>query len=220
VTDQPSIVVWGHGSVDGTPDQCVLLVSLNAMAGDPAAALARCAEMASRGIAAVREAGVAQADVQTLTVSVQEFFDPAERKVTARTGSYQLRITVRSLDAVSDVVRALTEASGDSVQIRGLNLIVSDKAPLEEEARVLAVRNAEARASDLAHAAGLRLGAILTMEDASVPPGRHGPTVARATSAQVTASLPIEPGEAAVTASVLVTYALEASDRPRADQAG
>ena len=211
MTDQPCVVVSGYGTVNGTPDQCVLLVALNAMAPDPAEALDTCAARATRGIAAVREAGVAQDDVQTLDLSVQDFFDPAERKVTGRMASYQLRITVRVLEAVSTVVRALVDATGDSIQIRRLDLIVSDRAPLEAAARVSAVRDAATRASDLARTAGLRLGPILTMEDAGVAPVGQG-RVARTTAAALSASLPIEPGEATVTASVIVTYALGADD--------
>ena len=210
MTDQPTVVVSGYGSVSGTPDQCLLLVSFTTMADDVAEALERCGEAASRGIAAVREAGVAQRDVQTLDLSVQDYFDPGERRVTARIGSCQWGVTVRSLGAVSGVVRALVEAAGDAVQIMGLHLTVSNREPLEREARVLAVRNAEAKASVLAQAGGLQLGAIVTMEDGELPSGRR-PMPARATSASTAASLPIEPGQAAVTASVVVTYALEAA---------
>jgi|SRR5664280_1217168 len=211
VSKKPYVVVVGTGTATGVPDQCVLHVGLNAIANTPAEALDLCAEAADRVISSLGQAGVQQSDVRTTDLCIQDFFDKATQQVTARIGSYQLEITVRSLGDVGRVVATLTAAAGDAFQILALHLVVSDVAPLQQEARRLAVLNAQLKASELAEAANVRLGAILSIQDEG---GRtRAPYLARemslAGSGHVAASLPVEAGEVTTSSSVRITCAID-----------
>ena len=104
--------------------------------------------------------------MRTVNLAVRDFFDQGAQKVTARIASYYLTVTVRTLGNVGRVVEAVAGAVGDGLQIQSLQLVVRDLVPLQREARRLAVHDARQRAGQLAEAAGIRLGKILSMEDA------------------------------------------------------
>jgi uncharacterized protein YggE len=204
VSDRPFIVVVGLGSVQATPDQCIIDLALNSSGDSPAQALDRCNEAAAQVFAGAEQAGIPRTDVQTVNVSVQDYRDPGQQQVTARLASYQLNVKVRALDHVSDVIGKLATAAGDALQIRAMRLTVSDPEPLRQEARLSAVRDAQTKANGLARAAGRQLGAIVSIEEGGG--SAAGPRAARATAAS---TMPIEPGESTVGASVTVTFELD-----------
>jgi uncharacterized protein YggE len=216
VSDRPFIVVIGQGSARATPDQCSIHLSLNSLADSAVQALDLCNEAATRVIAAAAQAGIPRTDVQTMNLSVQDYRDPGQQKVTARLGSYQLSITVRALDALSDVVGKLTAAAGDALQIRAIHLSVSDPEPLMREARIAAVRDAQTKAHDLAQAAGRQLGSIVSIEEGSGP--ATFPKAVRASATAASSSpMPVEPGESTVGASVTVTFELDDPGQPTSE---
>jgi uncharacterized protein YggE len=211
VPEQPCIAVLGMGTATGIPDECVLHVNLNATATTPSEALDHCAEAANRVLSALGRVGIESRDVRTTNLSVQDFFDKASQRVTGRIGSYQLEIIIRSLDDVGRVVATLSSEAGDALQIRHLHLVVSDAAPLEKEARRLAVLDAQSKASQLTETAGVALGEILSIQDEGGRNGRPHRTqaVAAAVSGHIAASLPVEAGEVTASSSVVITYAID-----------
>jgi uncharacterized protein len=205
MADERTLVVVGTGRASGTPDQCVLNLSCNGMGTSPAETLNLCSAAAEAAIEAAVAEGVARGDVRTVGLSVQDYFDQAERKVTGRIGSYQLEVIVRSLDDVGRVLGALSDAAGAALQVRSLQLGMKDVDRMQKAARREAVLDARAKAHDLAETAGLRLGEILSLEDNERP----GPQPIRVTAAtHATASVPIEAGRVGVVTSVTITYAI------------
>ena len=177
-------------------------------ASTPAETLDICSGAAEAAINAAVDAGVARDDIRTMNLSVQDHFDQSQQKVTARVGSYHLQIMVRDLADVSRVLAVLSEAAGDTLQIRSLQLGLKDAEPARREARRQAVRDARERAQDLAGAAQITLGQIIGVEDGDISgPSR---TSAIAASAARTTSMPAEPGQVSIGASVVITYAIAA----------
>ena len=142
-----------------------------------------------------------------MNIAVQDYFDPAQQKVTARIGSYQVEVVVRRLDDASQVLGALSDSAGDALQIRGLQLGMRDAESARKTARREAVRDAQERARDLAEAAGLQLGEILAIED-SDRSGFSGVRAMKMASVHQAASMPVEPGQISVSALVTITYAI------------
>jgi uncharacterized protein YggE len=208
--DQRTLVVVGTGTATGTPDQCVLHIALNGMGATPSEALEICSTAAAGAIEALVEMGVGRDDVRTVNLSLQDFFDQAQQKVTARIGSHQIEVTVRDLGQVGRVIAALSDATGDALQIRSMQLGVQDAEPMQREARRDAVRGAQEKAIQLSEAAGVRLGAIASVEDGEA--GAIANPSARAmslSSGNMGASMPVEPGQVSVLSKVTITYALE-----------
>lgn len=205
--DQPQLTVVGTGVATGTPDQCQLQIALNCMTDDAAIALTTCGELASKTIAAIGDVDGAECDIETVGISVQDFFDKSQQRVTAKVGTYQLQVTVRPVDGVGSVLTALGATAGDALAVRGFQLGVRDPEPLRSEARRLAVADARKRAVELSQAAGIRLGSILRLEDGA---GSRAPTVrAMAMSASPAAHVPIEAGEVSAVSTITMTYAIE-----------
>jgi uncharacterized protein len=203
-----TLVVGGTGIISGIPDQCVLNLSLNGLGSTPAETFTICSSAAEGAINAAVDAGVARHDIRTMNVSVQDHFDQSQQKVTTRVGSYQLQVIVRDLGDVSRVLAVLSEAAGEALQIRSLQLGLKDAEPARREARREAVRDALERARDLASAAEITLGQIMAVEDGEISAPRS--TSAIGVSSARPASMPVEPGQVSIGASVVITYEIAA----------
>ena len=210
MTKARTILVVGEGVEQATPDECLVHLAFNVMADTAAEALTRVAALAEGGMQVLRGHGVADDDLQTFNFSVQDFFDQKEGRVTARVGSYSFGVKVRPLDRVGELLAALAEEADDSLQVRGMQLMVSNSEVVTEVARRRAVADAQSRALQLAQAAGVRLGPILSISE---DPGGSGMTgyraMARANGGQAF-SMPVESGTIPKTVHVAVTYAIEA----------
>jgi uncharacterized protein len=209
VPEKPLVVVSGTGVATGTPDQCRLHVALTCMTENAADALTRCADMASTAIAAVAELPLQQRDVQTVGLSVHDYQDHGNQRVTAKIGTYQLEIVVQPVDGVGSVLAVLGASAGDGLQVHRVQLSVRDAEPLKSEARRLAVEDARKKALEFSQAAGIRLGMILALEEDTarslVPQGRF----VRAMAASAGPTVPIEPGEVSAVSSITITFAID-----------
>jgi len=207
VPEQPHLVVTGTGVASGTPDECRLHVALHHMAESAADALDATADLATRALAALAAVGVEHCEARTVGLSLQDVFDQSEQKVTARIGTYQLDVVIRPVDATGKVLQVLSSTVGDGLQVRGLQLGLRDPEPLRAEARRLAVADAQRRAEELSDAAGVRLGAILSIADETASPGI--PRAALRPMAATAMPVPIEGGDVSAASTVTLTYAIE-----------
>jgi uncharacterized protein len=214
VAEHPQLKVVGAGVATGAPDQCQLQIALTSMNGEAAAALSTCADLAAAAIVAIEGVHSARCEVQTVGISVQDFFDQSQQRVTAKMGTYQLQVTVRPIESAGSVLAALGALAGDALAVRGFQLGVRDPEPLRSRARRLAVEDATRRASELSEAAGIRLGPIVALEDGAATPAQTGwrPTVM---AASASSTMPIEAGEVSASSTVTITYAITPSWRRR-----
>ena len=106
-------------------------------------------------IDAIVAQGVSRDDIELLGGS---YYDPSY-------GSATLRVTVRNLDRLGDVVQAATDAAGDltDIALQGsyVSYTISDCAALERAALRAAKEDADARAGALAEALGVTRGDVL-----------------------------------------------------------
>jgi len=204
------IVVVGEGSERSIPDRCLVTLALNVIAETVADAVTRVGLLADKVADTLRQRGMSGADIQTQTLSVQDFFDQNQQKVTARVATYVLTIKA-AIDDIGPHLESVTEVAGDSLQVRALQLMVSQIEPLREVARRRAVEDAQAHAAQLAEAAHVRLGPILSIEEGAGRGGWPGPQrMSAASLASGMASIPIEPGTVSTTVLVTVTFQVEA----------
>ena len=209
----PQIVVNGQGRAEGTPDRCVLHAALNVMAPTAAEAIAQLSVVVLQVLDALSREEVIGSDVRTENLGVQDFFDQRQQKVTARVGSYQLEVVIDDLDRVGPILAVLTTAAGDSFQVRALQLAMKDPEPLRREARAAAVKDARAKAEQIAAAADVRLGRLVMIEDVQSLGSRGVPVgyqMRASSGGTIIPSVPVEPGSAAVVETVRATY--EAND--------
>jgi hypothetical protein len=206
MADSREIVVVGVGTAGGVPDRCVITLTLNVAADTSGAALAGVTKLASKVAEVLEARGVAASHVQTTNLALQELHDSEKKRVTGRVASYGLTVLVSGLAEAGPLLTELAETAGDSLQVRGLRLEMSDPKPLVDAARRAAVADALERAEQLADAAGLRLGGISSIEEG---PGIPGETFRRLMGrGAADSALPVEGGTSSVTVQVTVRMAI------------
>lgn len=205
-----TITVTGSGTASGAPDIANIEIGVEMVNENVGTAFADANATIQSVINAVVEAGVAREDVRTvgLNVYAQDRY-PMSGEVTETPArdyrvSNQIRVTVRDIALIEAVIDAAVQAGANNIY--GLNFGISDRDGLEQEARVNAMANAEARAAQLAEIVGAQLGEVIVVNESF---GGFGPfdvanysMMGRAESGGAA----IETGQLSVSVQVNVTY--------------
>ncbi len=195
------VVVTGSGTASAVPDVVVLAVRVEVEDADASGALARAAAASTALHEAAAAGGVVAGDRRTTDVGVQPHRDAERERVIAYRAHQRVRLRVRDVAAVGDLLTALASATGDAFRLDDLRFEVDDPAVLLEQARAAAFADARARAVQYADLAGRALGPVLrVLEGEGAAPVARGMAMA--------ASMPIAPGESDVRAAVVVRFGL------------
>lgn len=193
------ITVSGTGSASVTPNRASFAFGSVSQAGRANAALTASSQSVARVIAALKRAGVAQADIQTSEVSLSPRMNDNGDAVVGYTASSTVTVTVKKLGAAGDIVDAAVGAGAN--QVSGPNLLASDQGAAYKNALRTALADARAKAETLATASGSTLGKITAIVESGGP-------VPMPLTAGKDAAVPIEPGTQDIQATVTVTYAI------------
>jgi len=115
---------------------------------------------------ALKGAGIEEKDVQTARLSLQPQSAPNRSGPSAIAGyraSNRVTIRVRDVTKVASVIDTLVGAGAN--EIGGINFVVSQASKLLDEARERAVADARRKAEIYARAAGVTLGAPLSISE-------------------------------------------------------
>lgn len=209
--EAPGITVSGNGSVFGEPDIAQLSLGVSATADSVGTARSQAAEAMDAMLAAMKENGVAEEDIQTTRFSVQPLYDYIEGRSVLRGFSVDNIVIakVRSIDDTGTVIDAALAAGGDLSRVDNLQFTIDDPAALGDQAREKAMTDAKRRADTLARAAGVALGAPRTISEGRPPvtPVEFARFDDLAAAEQ--AQTPIQLGELEVRVDVQVVYGLE-----------
>ena len=204
------ITTTGMGSVERAPDMAMVSLGVTHQAPQAADALAA----TSTGVAVVldrlAEASVAERDVQTGTISLQPLWsnrggqEPSEPQITGYVARNSVTVRVRDLSLLGGLLDAMVRDGANTFD--GLSFALQDPEPAMAEARAAAVRDAMARAAQLAEAAGVVLGPVqsITEGGASFAP-RMEMAAARMSDA---GGVPVAPGELSISAQVTMVFAI------------
>jgi uncharacterized protein len=197
------ITVTGTGEVRDNPDRAGLSFSVHADGTTAAEALSAGNAKMRRVIAALKEAGVGPNQLKTDYLGVSPRYD-GEGKAGTNGYSADASLTVgdQSVEQAGRLVDIGVSAGADSVS--GPSLSIAAREARYRAALKLAVRNARAKAQELAEAAGVSVGKATSIVEGAQYGGPIMATLERAADAQT----PIEPGVEEVTAAVTVTFAL------------
>ena len=201
-----SVRATGRAAVQ--PD--TVFVNVGVEARDPAlaAATADATRRMTAALARLKALGVAETDIVTVGYSVDPVAAPRRTeeeptRIVAYRVSNVVRVRIRDVAAAGQIVDAAVAAGANTVS--ALQFTVSDPARAESEARAQAVALAAAKARELAAAAGIPLGAVLSIEE-DAP--QYPVPVSRARVMSTAGPGPIEAGELEIVVSVQVRYRL------------
>jgi uncharacterized protein YggE len=199
----PSITVNGEASVSVAPD----LAQIDGGVATEAKTAREASETNSRAmtavLAALKGAGIADADIQTSRLALFPQSAPSRpngpMQITGYRASNRVTVRIRDVTKVASTIDTLVAAGAN--EIGGISFLVSQESKALDEARVKAIDDARRKAEIYAKAAGVRVGAPLSISEE----GSGGPVPVRA-QFRAGAATPVAPGEETLKVSVSVSY--------------
>lgn len=206
--DGTLLTVSASGEVRRAPDIATVSAGVVTQAADANAALRQNAEQMTRVVAALRQAGIADRDVQTAGVNLHPQYRYVENQPPAITG-YQatntVNATVRDIGRLGRILDALAATGAN--QISGPAFDVDRKDEALDEARRSALEKARQRAGMYAESLGLRVRRIVSIDETGLDMPRPMMRMeAKAMAAD--ASTPISPGENVLGLTLNVVFEL------------
>lgn len=210
---QATISISADGQSTLVPDMATVSLSVVSEAEAADTALDENSASMAKVMAALKETGIADKDMQTNNFSINPRYAQIkddDGTTTSEINGYQVRngldVKVRdlsNLSAVLDQSIKLGVNSGGNISFSN-----SDPAAAEDEARKDAVANAIAKAQTLAEAAGVSLGNVLSITESSSAPS---PVMFRAEAIMAKAApMPtVAAGENTYSVTVNMTFAIE-----------
>jgi uncharacterized protein YggE len=201
-----TITVNATGTVRVEPDTAV--VSLGVQANAPSGEEAM--EQVNASSAALTEAlvaaGIAEEDIQTSGLNLWTTTDD-RGEINGYQASLSVNVVVRDIEAVGPTIDAAQQAAGPGFTIGGVSFSFADPESVLEQARIEAVELARVKAEQYAGAAGVTLGAVVSItEQSSSPPIIFAS--APMAAAESAAGPSISPGQLDLTVDVTVTYSI------------
>jgi hypothetical protein len=203
---QNAISVSGEGKVSAEPDMAEIIIGVESRAPTAKEAASQNSEDMNEVMAVLEGMGIAEEDIQTVDYSIRVEMDyrgDEGPKVVGYVVDNVVRVKVRDLDLVGDLLDQATDAGANNIY--GITFTVEDPRPFQEQAREMAVAEARSKAGQLAEAADVRLGDLLSLSEYLV----GGPVyVERAAAAEGMGggAPPISPGQLEITVQVQMSY--------------
>ena len=210
IPDGTLLDVTATGKTTRVPDLATIRAGVVTQAPTAAAALSDNANRMSAVLSALKRAGIQPRDVATANVTLQPQYRYEDNKPPVITG-YQAtnNVSIRFRDiAKSGAILDALVAQGAN-QIDGPNLSLDQPDAALDEARVDAVKRAQARAELYAKAAGLSVSRILTIAEGGEIAGPQPPMPVYRMAAAKAADTQVMPGESDVTVTITVRFLLK-----------
>jgi uncharacterized protein len=160
-----TITVTSTATVKVTPDEAVVDLGVRSESATGADAFAQNAKTMQAVLDALGSAGIADKDVQTTNVSLEQHTEnrgqPDEQRVFVASNSVQ--VVIHELSTVGSVIDAAVEAGADSVNDIRFQLANPDE--VRTDALHQAVTGARTKADALAEAADARVVGVVTIDE-------------------------------------------------------
>lgn len=207
-----TLSVSGNGQAFLAPDIAYIYIGIHTEKLTAAEAVAENNSQTEKLIQAIRDFGIDAKDIRTTNFSIwpMDRFDPASGRPTGEK-TYAVDntvfVTVRDLETLGDLLDTAVQAGANTVN--SVQFDVANKDEALKQARIDAMKNAEAQAKELADAAGLTLGEVqsISFVDNQYPifdgKGGGGGVASEA------AAVPIQPGQLTFSVTVNVSYAIK-----------
>ena len=205
------LTVNGEGRVTAVPDMAIVSIGATAEAETAKDAMDQTSVITSAILDRLTDAGIEMRDVQTSELSLSPIWanrpnSDTRPGIEGYRGSNRVTVRVRDLNQLGSVLD-LVLADGAN-QLGNLQFTVADPEPLLNEARIRAVADARARAELLADAAGVELGALISLSETGTRnPQPEMMSMARASDMAV----PIAEGETELRAGVTLVYEIQSN---------
>lgn len=208
-----TINVEGTGVAAAKPDTAEIRISVAADKKTAKEAVGEASNKERAVLKALADSGIANADIQTGSISMRPVYPPRKpnmtpeeaQKVIGFRASIDNRVKIRKLDSLGKLLDAMSKVGADRMD--SVRFFVSNPAGMHAEARKQAVLEAMDKAQQLAQAAGIELGEIVNITDAT--PSRPLPQPRMMAMSSAESGVPIMPGLITVQVHVQMVYAIK-----------
>jgi uncharacterized protein YggE len=199
-------------SIESAPDMATISTGVQTRAPAAKDAMAQNANQMDKLIAALIKGGVARQDVQTSGINLSPQYDYSQQsagqgpRFIGYEANNQVTVKVRKLATAGELVDAMVSAGATNVN--GPTFGISEPDKLLDQARLNALKTAQARADLYAQATGYKTARLITISEGGgySPPM---PMMAMRMDAAQSAATKIEPGQISTSISLNVQYMLE-----------
>lgn len=205
----PVLTASGDGSASAAPDIAVVSLGVVSEAANAKEALAANATDMTAVVKAITEAGIDTKDVSTSGLFVEPVYSDSSRdpngqsKITGYRVSNQLTVRIRDIATSGPLLDKVVTAGAN--RVNGISFEIDKADALRDAAIQDAIKEARRRAELMAEAAGVKLGAI---QSVNANEG-GGPPVFRAMAMKDSApSTPVLGGTQQITANATVVFAI------------
>lgn len=200
------------GRVRVTPDMATVSAGVVTEADTAAAALSANSEAMNRVFAALRRAGIAEADIQTSNLQISPVWSggyssdgrESERRITGYQATNTVTARVSDLDNLGSTVDALVSSGAN--QLQGVNFMLEDRDAAMDEARRRAVAELGELRQLYSGALGIETGRLIEFSEGSDYSPPQPMMFARAEA--MDASTPVAAGQIDVSVTVTGVYAI------------
>jgi uncharacterized protein YggE len=205
--DAGHITVTGEGSVAAVPDMATVMLGVSAQAETAKAAMDQTSTGVDALLATLAAAGIEARDIQTSGLSLNPVWysgslNSGPPEVSGYTAMNNVTVRVRALDSLGGVLDGVLEAGANT--FNGLTFGLQDPEPRLDEARAAAVADARRKAELYAAAAGVDLGPVVSISEATAMQGPQ--PMFRRDMALASESVPVAAGETNVIAQVTIVW--------------
>jgi len=202
-----TMTVQGTGSVLVDPDIALITVGVMTSDADAATAQDQNDAVMAEVITAIQEAGVEEKDIETTQYSAypRYNYDTSYNEVIGFEVTHMVRVTIRDIDAVGQVLKAANRAGAN--QSYDISFDVEDRDSAYQEALTKAIENAKAKAQAMAGPSGITLGNPASISEGGTA-GVYGDSRAYAEEYGA-GGVPAQSGRLEVGASVTIVYDIE-----------
>lgn len=206
-----TISLSGHGEVKSAPDLAVVTTGVMTQGVTAADALAANTTAMTSLFAALKEAGIAEKDMQTSNFMIQPRYDYNDGKqppvLLGYDVSNNVTVIVRKLDGLGALLDKVVQAGSN--QINGIAFDVSKPTEALDEARKLATADATRKAKLYADAMGVKLGPVLAINEASYQPPPQMLRTSAAPMADGARPVPVAAGELTLAVDVSINWEIQ-----------
>ncbi|KQR13696.1 SIMPL domain-containing protein [Xanthomonas nasturtii] len=193
------------------PDIATLSAGVVTQAADSNAAMRQNAEQMSKVMAAVKAAGIADKDVQTSGINLSPQYAYKENeapKIIGYQASNTVSLKVRDISKLGKVLDTLVAQGAND--INGPSFSVDQPEAAYDEARVAALKKAQARAETYAKSLGLKVRRIVSISEGRSGGGVVRPMMMAASmrSAKAEMDTQVAPGESTLSITLEATFEL------------
>jgi len=207
-----AISVTGEATLSVAPDQAQIEAGVTSEAKTAREASEANNAAMGKVLLALKAAGTEQKDIQTSRLSLQPESapnrPPGPNTIVGYRASNHVTVRLHDVTKIAATIDMLVAAG--ATDIGGINFSVSNASKLLDDARAQAVADARRKAEIYARAAGVTLGAPLSISEEGAP----GPVTFRRMAVGMAASpTPIAQGEETLQVTVSVSWAIKPKEQ-------